>query len=133
MTTLQKIENIQYFDGLKSLKVVLEEFFSSITTLETNSVIVGYSSRESVTIESGSLLIGKEYVIAQQESGDNFSNVGYVSNGVPFIATGTTPTTWTNGTQVEYYTGDIVVIYNDIDNSLQVTTEVVDGSYSKKL
>ena len=130
MTTLQKIKNLQYFDGLKNLKIVLEEFFSSITALETNSVIVGYSNRQVSTAQSGLLVVGREYVIAQQEGGDNFSNVGYVADGIPFIATGTTPTSWANDTQVKYYTWDIVIIYNDVDSNLQVTTEAEAGDYT---
>lgn len=130
MTTLQKIKNLTYFDGLKKIKTILEEFFSSITALETNSVIVGYSNRESVLISSGLLVVGTEYVIAQVEPGDDFSNVGYVSDGVPFIATGTTPTAWTNNTQVQYYIGDIVIIYNDVDSNLEITTEVESGVYT---
>lgn len=49
---------------------------------------------------SGTLTIGKEYVISVLEAGDDFSNVGYVSDKATFIATGTTPTTWTNSTEV---------------------------------
>lgn len=49
---------------------------------------------------SGSLVVGRWYLINTLVSGDDFSNVGYVSQGTPFKATGTTPTNWTNGTQV---------------------------------
>jgi hypothetical protein len=47
---------------------------------------------------SGSLTIGKRYVITTFLAGDDFTNVGAASNatGVIFIATGTTPTTWTH-------------------------------------
>lgn len=51
-------------------------------------------------ISSGSLINGAWYVISNIAAGDDFSNVGYVSSGVPFQATGTTPTSWTNGTLV---------------------------------
>lgn len=53
-----------------------------------------------VILTSGLLQEDKKYVILKLEVGDNFSNVGYVSEGTPFIATGTTPTTWTNNTVV---------------------------------
>lgn len=47
---------------------------------------------------SGSLIVGDTYTIKTFVAGDNFTNVGAGSNssGVTFIATGTTPTTWTN-------------------------------------
>lgn len=51
---------------------------------------------------SGTLVVGKRYVITTFVAGDNFTNVGAASNatGVIFKATGTTPTTWTNGSTV---------------------------------
>jgi len=47
---------------------------------------------------SGLLVIGQIYTITDFQPGDDFTNVGAVSNatGQTFIATGTTPTTWTN-------------------------------------
>jgi hypothetical protein len=49
-------------------------------------------------LTSGTLTIGKRYRINTYISSDDFTNVGAASNatGVEFIATGTTPTTWTN-------------------------------------
>lgn len=51
------------------------------------------------TATSGTLVIGIPYTITTFFAGDNFSNVGATVNatGNIFIATGTTPTTWTNG------------------------------------
>ena len=51
------------------------------------------------TATSGSLIVGYLYRIDNFQTGDNFMNVGAASNanGVQFIATGTTPTTWSNG------------------------------------
>jgi hypothetical protein len=51
-------------------------------------------------ISDSVLVVGKSYVIYELQPGDIFTNVGYISEGVPFIATGTTPTTWTNSTDV---------------------------------
>lgn len=50
---------------------------------------------------SGELVIGKTYVIHILNSGDNFSNVGFTSLHQQFVATNTTPTSWTNATEVE--------------------------------
>jgi len=59
--------------------------------------------------DNGNLLIGIQYTIPALTSGDDFSNVGYVADGVPFLATDIIPTIWINGTNVyDYlYTGNI--------------------------
>lgn len=67
----------------------------------------------SAPISSGPLISGQTYYIASWGSGDNFANIGGPTkslggvdypnghfNGYKFTATGTTPTTWTNGTTV---------------------------------
>lgn len=46
------------------------------------------------------LVVGQKYVIDEVLSGDDFSNVGYVTPGVEFTATNTDPTNWTNYTRV---------------------------------
>ena len=48
-------------------------------------------------IVSGALTIGSTYSIQTLQAGDDFTNVGFdIANGTTFIATGTTPTNWTN-------------------------------------
>lgn len=47
-----------------------------------------------------SFIIGNYYIINNLIAGDDFSNIGFLSEGHYFQATGTTPTTWTNGTVV---------------------------------
>jgi hypothetical protein len=56
---------------------------------------------------SGTLTIGKPYKIVTFVAGDNFTNVGASSNasGICFVATGTTPTTWSNGSTVHNLVG----------------------------
>ena len=51
---------------------------------------------------SGSLVVGDSYYLYDWITADDFTNVGAASNadGVEFIATGTTPTTWTNSSKV---------------------------------
>jgi hypothetical protein len=48
----------------------------------------------------GQLNVGKTYLIISLYGNDDFANVGYIESGTPFIATGTTPTKWTNFTLV---------------------------------
>jgi len=54
------------------------------------------------TATSGSLVVGKRYRLTDWITGDDFTNVGAASNtdGVEFVATGTTPTTWSNSSVV---------------------------------
>jgi hypothetical protein len=62
-----------------------------------------------VTQTSGVLIVGKEYTILDFNTGDNFSNVANVisgtinTTGCVFTATGTTPTTYSNGSTLAYY------------------------------
>lgn len=58
---------------------------------------------------SGLLTSGKRYQIQTFVAGDVFTNVGAASNatGVVFTATGTTPTTWTNGSTLIEITTDL--------------------------
>jgi len=120
MTTLEKIKKLQYFNGLKNLRIILEEFFSSVTALETNSVIVAEVRVDSsTTLNSGTLTVGRKYYIdnTDLQAGDDFTNVGFVVEGQVFTATGTTPTDWSGETPVTEIIEEYSVIYNDIDNS----------------
>ncbi len=65
---------------------------------------VGYGTQTSGTITSG-----KRYELVDFIAGDDFTNVGAGSNadGVVFVATGTTPTTWTNSSVVSEITTDL--------------------------
>ena len=58
------------------------------------------------TLTSGYLTIGKTYLLDAYVGGDDFSNVANVqqgtinTSGCTFIATGTTPTNWINGSSI---------------------------------
>lgn len=68
---------------------------------------------------SGLLIVGKRYVIynGDLQAGDDFTNVGFVTQGVPFEATGTTPTVWTNGTSVATLIAEIFEFKNTTDTT----------------
>ncbi len=54
------------------------------------------------TQTTGTLVIGTSYTILLYVTGDDFENVGGTNEtGSVFTATGTTPTTWTNGSQLQ--------------------------------
>lgn len=69
------------------------------TTWLASTLVTGSDSQT-----SGELIVGQTYLINTLEIGDNFANVGYVAEGVPFEATGTTPTTYLNNTTVLFVT-----------------------------
>ena len=54
------------------------------------------------TLSSGTLSVGTSYTIIFYVDGDDFANVGGTNaTGAVFTATGTTPTDWTNGSQLQ--------------------------------
>ena len=59
---------------------------------------VGYEKGDKTELTSGTLIKGQAYWIETFETGDDFTNLGgtNVTDNV-FVATGTTPTTWSNG------------------------------------
>jgi hypothetical protein len=68
------------------------------------------------TATSGTLLVGMYYTITTFVGGDNFSNVGAVNNatGQVFIATGTTPTNWTNGSTLTSWNVNATLDLDDL-------------------
>jgi len=73
-------------------------------------------TQANVATTSGLLVEGTTYVIHTLEVGDDFANVGYVSEGTAFVATGTTPTAWTESTSVI-----------NVDESAPSITSIVNG------
>ena len=67
---------------------------------EVGSYVITRGGLEGVEVQtSGFLKHGESYTITTFVSGDDFTNLGASANstGQTFTATGTTPTTWTNG------------------------------------
>lgn len=58
--------------------------------------LAGNISQVTVSAITGLLIPGNKYIVYQLNDGDDFSNVGYVSTGVIFTATGTTPRVWSS-------------------------------------
>lgn len=87
-----------------------------------------WHTQPGVALTSGSLTSGKLYKIGNFVSGDNFTNVGASSNasGVVFVATGTTPTTWTNGStlrQLNAFAPDLITGKQGTMTDVVVTTD----------
>lgn len=103
-----------------------------VQALDVNKVAVGKVTCKMDGVNTGTpLVVGDKYVTTGVTPGDDFTNVGWVSDGVSFIATGTTPTHWTN-TNLNKVTESLNLFYNDIDvnlscnfNALQNSGEIV--------
>lgn len=64
----------------------------------TNQRMIAPAIDATALITSGPLIIGQKYIISDFNAGDNFTNVGGTNvPGNVFIATGTTPTVYSNG------------------------------------
>lgn len=110
-------------DDLKSAKITkleLQKLMNDGATPLRYKALLSNTYTEQI---SGELVIGKEYVAILNGS-DNFSNVGYVSDGVVFEATGTTPTYWGDGSVVydieENQPTEIIALLNSIGVDVEV-------------
>lgn len=68
---------------------------------ELSDLLITYIAIPKVSLTSGVLVIGQSYKIIDYNASDDFTNVGgtNVTDNI-FIATGTTPTTWTNSSSL---------------------------------
>lgn len=73
-----------------------------------------------ISTTSGLLEVGKTYNIKTLEGRDDFSNVGYITDGEDFVATETTPTEWAYPTTVINIT-DSQPVVSVLENSLSIT------------
>jgi hypothetical protein len=72
-----------------------------------------YIGASQTVLTSGTLTVGKHYTIDTFVAGDDFTNIdGTNESGTSFVATGTTPTTWTNGSSLRH-TGCVVQYEQD--------------------
>ncbi len=66
-----------------------------------SDLLIAYIAIPKVALTSGALVAGQSYKITTYVPGDDFSNVGGANiTGNIFIATGTTPTTWTHSSSL---------------------------------
>lgn len=102
------------FDYLEGLSGGSEEKYSQII-FEITPLVLDYGIETFTT--------GELYQIPTVESGDDFTNIGYIDRE-PFIATGTTPTSFTNGTTVLRLSKELVyTIYKNTLTDFQLSRE----------
>jgi hypothetical protein len=113
---------LKVLQGLEAIAVGLENQskYKVYTALLTQS-----GTDDPLDQTSGTFTIGVSYRIGGYIAGDDFSNIGGPGVGVDgqwdgqwFVATGTTPLNYTNGTLIQYNTGApvVTVLENTIGN-----------------
>ena len=120
-----KRKNLPPFRGAwNRLPEYLAQANEEIESLQVVSTFAGIVDIDQVDMTQGdSFIVGKKYVVDTLEEGDDFSNIGFVAEGDIFIATGTTPTTWTNDSHVVLQKEELVTFYNDLDIDLYVVRD----------
>jgi len=74
---------------------------AEVLDLYRNGIAVKHRKASQTALTSGTLVAGQEYTIDTFAAGDDFANVGGTNEtGNVFVATGTTPTTWTNSSSL---------------------------------
>lgn len=83
------------------------------------------------TITAGPLVVGMRYTITTFVAGDDFTNVGAASNanGVIFIATGATPTVYSNGSTLDSDGAPIATVLENTLGGTLVWTRNDAGTY----
>lgn len=99
----------------------------SNASVKVKKTAIGFVSLTSIIRSSGTLTIGRQYIVNNLVVGDDFSNVGFVAPGEIFIATGTTPAVWSNSSAVSEFTEIIDIIANDIDPDLTINAIIYGG------
>lgn len=96
---------------------------TTLAKAPTYKVVSGYVTQENIALTEGELVIGKTYYIDSYIETDDFTNVGAELNelGITFVATGTTPTDWTNGSTLVDVEASYPVL-NIFENTLGTIT-----------
>lgn len=96
---------------------------TTLAKAPTYKVVSGYVTQENIVLTEGPLVEGKSYYISAYAATDDFTNVGASANeaGITFIATGTTPTDWTNASTLVDVEASYPVL-NIFENTLGTIT-----------
>lgn len=90
----------------------------------------GVLKQNIVELFSGSLEVGKTYLLRIFEAGDDFSNVGFVDTDTPFVATGTTPNNWSNFSTVYNLTDgapNVSIFTNTLTGNISIEPKIIDN------
>jgi len=127
--TALNLNQIKKEDGSDYTLSEWETFYSENTgnfnqggaTPQNQTYEVKLSQFGKVSQNDGFFVIGEKYLINAYSIGDDFTNVGASENftGVEFIATGTTPTSWINGSQL---ISNYEPLITEVENTLTTST-----------
>ena len=87
---------VNMIDGLSTIIINLRNELKENFKKWVGTFIIKY-----ITLSSGSLEVGLYAIVYELQPGDDFSNVGYVSNNDYFKIIGEVPNNWTNGTMID--------------------------------
>ena len=108
------------FNGMNwhRLPEYIKRVIQDIQALQISKTVVGAFDSFTELSQGDPLIAGKTYRV-YLAPGDDFSNVGYITNDTDFIATGTTPSIWANYSTVQIHT-PFTIYYNDLDPNIYV-------------
>lgn len=98
-------------------------------TCDSPILTSSYNEINLILSEVTEFIVGEEYYIQVLELGDDFSNIGFISENEVFTATGFTPTTWSNGTVVYKTSESTVFIEKDITDYQKAVSPSVCSLY----
>jgi len=83
---------------------------TEVLDLYRNGVATKHRKAGQTALTSGTVVIGQEYTIDTFVAGDDFVNIGGTNvTGNVFVATGATPTTWTNSSSLRATGGTLIL------------------------
>jgi len=107
---------------MKNLDLIYSSFKNLVGFVEQNNITLGRQT-------AGKLIVGNTYLITKFNAGDIFTNCGASSNAtaVIFVAIATTPTSWTNLSELQ----DTNLITSSsglfVNQNLNVSLEIVES------
>jgi hypothetical protein len=102
----KSFNGFKFFSGsmyeIRSFNMALDPTDATdLAIINGGEVPFKYQGASQTALTSGTLIAGKEYIIDTFMAGDDFVNIGGTNvTGNVFVATGTTPTTWTNSSSL---------------------------------
>ncbi len=126
-------------DTVRTASTVMEVIFGNhaltaaeVLDLYRNGVAESDKDGSQTAQTSGTLVVGKRYRINDWITTDDFTNVGGANvDGTEFIATGTTPTTWTNSSSLVRIGSTLRLLPEGINalNWKDASTNALNASY----
>jgi len=130
--------NVLYYDELPAIPVASIKSIVAEIVDSDKKVVVTWTYTLGGGQAGGLLVVGNRYVISDFHAGDDFTNVGAASNatGVIFVASGTTPTTWSNNSVLQQMIAPANMFLEEgmlTMELMKADTEQLDGLYELRV